>query len=110
MHESLVFYDVHPSVAMVQKWLTELPTKAAQSLDEWIDIVKRHGPKDLARIENGSSPDTNWVPILSGGLPNGRRGRAMKKIRLKNIWPRPPDMLKNSTPRESSTCALYLSN
>jgi Domain of unknown function (DUF5655)/Domain of unknown function (DUF4287) len=41
-------YDVHPGVAMVQKWVAELRPKTGRSLDEWITLVKKDGPKDLA--------------------------------------------------------------
>lgn len=41
-------YDVHPGVAMVQKWIAELKPKTGRSLDEWIALVKKDGPKDLA--------------------------------------------------------------
>lgn len=39
-------YDVHPGVAMVQKWVGELKEKTGRSLDEWIAFVKKDGPKD----------------------------------------------------------------
>ena len=39
-------YDVHPGVAMVQKWITELKPKTGRSLEEWIALVKKEGPKD----------------------------------------------------------------
>jgi hypothetical protein len=39
-------YDVHPGVAMVQKWVAELKDKTGRSLDEWIALVKKEGPKD----------------------------------------------------------------
>jgi hypothetical protein len=39
-------YDVHPGVAMVQKWVAELKPKTGRSLEEWITLVKREGPKD----------------------------------------------------------------
>jgi len=39
-------YDVHPGVAMVQKWIAELKDKTGRSLDEWIALVKKNGPKD----------------------------------------------------------------
>ena len=41
-------YDVHPGVAMVQKWIGELKTKTGRSLEEWIVFVKKEGPKDEA--------------------------------------------------------------
>ena len=39
-------YGVHPSVAMVQKWVAELKEKTGRSLEEWIALVKKEGPKD----------------------------------------------------------------
>jgi hypothetical protein len=39
-------YDVHPGVAMVQKWIAELKPKTGRSLEEWITLVKKNGPKD----------------------------------------------------------------
>jgi Domain of unknown function (DUF5655)/Domain of unknown function (DUF4287) len=39
-------YDVHPGVAMVQKWVAELKPKTGRSLEEWITLVKKSGPED----------------------------------------------------------------
>ena len=39
-------YGVHPSVAMVQKAIAELKEKTGRSLEEWIAIVQKEGPKD----------------------------------------------------------------
>jgi hypothetical protein len=39
-------YDVHPGVAMVQKWITELKPKTGRTLEEWIALAKKEGPKD----------------------------------------------------------------
>jgi hypothetical protein len=39
-------YDVHPGVAMVQKWISELKHKTGRSLVEWIALAKKEGPKD----------------------------------------------------------------
>ncbi len=39
-------YDVHPGVAVLQKWIAELKCKTGRSLDEWIALVKKQGPKD----------------------------------------------------------------
>lgn len=38
-------YSVHPGVVMVQKWVETLPEKTGRSLDEWIALVKKSGPK-----------------------------------------------------------------
>jgi hypothetical protein len=37
-------YDVHPGVAMVQKWIAELPEKTGRTLEEWLRLVKKEGP------------------------------------------------------------------
>jgi hypothetical protein len=39
-------YDVHPGVAMVQKWIAELKPKTGRSLEEWIVLIKKDGPED----------------------------------------------------------------
>lgn len=39
-------YDVHPGVARVQKWVAELKSKTGRSLEEWLALVKKEGPKD----------------------------------------------------------------
>lgn len=39
-------YSVHPGVAMVQKWIETLPDKTGRSLDEWLQFIKKNGPKD----------------------------------------------------------------
>lgn len=41
-------YSVHPGVVMVQKWVETLPEKTGRSLEEWIALVKKSGPKDEA--------------------------------------------------------------
>jgi hypothetical protein len=39
-------YDVHPGVAMVQKWIADLKPKTGRTLDEWIALARKDGPKD----------------------------------------------------------------
>src|SRR6266478_6054815 len=39
-------YGVHPGVAMVQKWLVELKENTERSMEEWIALVNKEGPKD----------------------------------------------------------------
>lgn len=38
-------YGVHPSVRMMQDWIASLPEKTGRSLDQWIDLTKKQGPK-----------------------------------------------------------------
>jgi hypothetical protein len=42
--KSVLSYDVHPGVAMVQKWIAELKPKTGRTLDEWIALTQREGP------------------------------------------------------------------
>ncbi|HEY2546426.1 MAG TPA: DUF5655 domain-containing protein [Candidatus Acidoferrum sp.] len=45
-------YGVHPSVAMAQKSIAEMKDKTGRSLEEWIALTKKEGPKeDKARRE-----------------------------------------------------------
>jgi hypothetical protein len=37
-------YDVHPGVALMQKFIVELPDKTGRTLEEWIALVKKNGP------------------------------------------------------------------
>ena len=39
-------YDVHPGVAMVQKWIADLKEGTGRSLEEWTTFVQKEGPKD----------------------------------------------------------------
>jgi len=47
-------YDVHPGVAMVQKWRAELKPKTGRTLEEWIELVKKDGP-------TGFMPRRAWL-------------------------------------------------
>ena len=38
-------YSVHPGVAMVQDWIASPPAKTGRSLDEWLALVKKSGPR-----------------------------------------------------------------
>jgi hypothetical protein len=37
-------YSPHPSIAMAQKWVAELPAKTGRSLDEWLRFIVKEGP------------------------------------------------------------------
>jgi hypothetical protein len=39
-------YAVHPGIAMVQKWIDDLPAKTGRSLAEWLTHIRKSGPKD----------------------------------------------------------------
>jgi len=44
--KSKSLYSVHPSVAMVQKWIETLPEKTGRSLEEWLKFIKKNGLTD----------------------------------------------------------------
>jgi hypothetical protein len=59
-------YGVHPGVAMTQKWVAELKQKTGRSLEEWLQLIERSGPKDeMARrdwlkTEHGLGTNSAW--------------------------------------------------
>jgi len=44
-------YDVHPGVAMVQKWIGELKEKTGRSLEEWMALIRKEGPKGEKELQ-----------------------------------------------------------
>jgi len=59
-------YGVHPGVLMTQKWVAELKDKTGRSLNEWISLVKKTGPKDeksrreWLKQEHGLGTNSAW--------------------------------------------------
>lgn len=43
--KSKSIYGVHPAVAMAQKAIQDLPAKTGRSLEEWVRLIKKAGPK-----------------------------------------------------------------
>lgn len=39
-------YGVSPGVAMMQKWIASLKEKTGRTLDEWVALIQKQGPKD----------------------------------------------------------------
>jgi hypothetical protein len=59
-------YGVHPGVAMTQKWVAELKQKTGRSLEEWLRLIKKSGPKDekarrdWLKKEHGLGTNSAW--------------------------------------------------
>jgi hypothetical protein len=59
-------YGVHPGVAMTQKWIAELKQKTGRSLDEWLRLIRKSGPKDekarreWLKTEHGLGANSAW--------------------------------------------------
>src|SRR5947209_2764466 len=69
-------YSVHPGVAMVQKWIAELPAKTGRSLDEWLALVRDAGPptekerRDWLKKEHGLGTNAaSWIAERAGDNP-----------------------------------------
>ncbi len=59
-------YDVHPGVAMVQKWAAELPGKTGRSLEQWAELVKKSNlptakeKQEWPKATYGHGTNTAW--------------------------------------------------
>ncbi len=72
--KSRAIYDVHPGVAMVQKWIGELKEKTGHSLEEWMALIQKDGPADergrRAWLKTKHKLGTNgawWLTERAGG-------------------------------------------
>lgn len=59
-------YSVHPGVLMTQKWIAELKQKTGRTLEDWLKLIKKEGPKDEAprrewlKAKYGLGTNTAW--------------------------------------------------
>ena len=59
-------YGVHPGVAMTQKWVAELKAKTGRTLEEWLKLIEKSGPKDekarreWLKTEHGLGTNSAW--------------------------------------------------
>lgn len=68
-------YDVHPGVAMVQKWVRDLPEKTGKTLEQWLAFIRKVGPADekerrvWLKEKHGLGANTAWwlAETASGG-------------------------------------------
>jgi Domain of unknown function (DUF5655)/Domain of unknown function (DUF4287) len=71
-------YGVHPGVAMVQKWIVDLPAKTGKTLDQWMQFIRSEGPDDekarrlWLKEEHGvGSNIASWLAERAGGGDTG---------------------------------------
>jgi hypothetical protein len=75
-------YGVHPAIAMVQKWVTELPEKTGRSLQQWIACVRKDGPPDekdrraWLKEKHGFGTNASWWIADYASRTDGDDGRA----------------------------------
>ena len=72
--KSKSIYSVHPGVEMVRKAIQDLPAKTGRSLDEWVKLIKKSGPKtekerrDWLKSEHGLGTNyARWLAERSEG-------------------------------------------
>src|SRR5215468_1438924 len=59
-------YSVHPGVLVTQKWVATLKEKSGRSLEEWLKLVKRSGPRTESerrgwlKKEHGLRTNSAW--------------------------------------------------
>jgi Domain of unknown function (DUF5655)/Domain of unknown function (DUF4287) len=59
-------FDVHPGVAMIQKWTAELPAKTGRTLEQWAEVVtkskltERKDRMALLKNEYGLGTNSAW--------------------------------------------------
>jgi len=71
-------YSVHPGVAMVQKWMADLPVKTGKTFEQWLSHIRKNGPKDdkacvqWLKTEHGMGSNTAWwLAERAGNKPPG---------------------------------------
>jgi hypothetical protein len=71
-------YSVHPGVAMVQKWIADLPAKTGRDIEEWMDFIRSEGPPDekarrlWLKTEHGIGTNiAGWLAERAGGGDTG---------------------------------------
>jgi hypothetical protein len=68
MAKTKSLYGVHPGVAMVQNWIATLKEKTGRSLEEWLALVKKSGPKTekerrewLKKVHGLGTNSASWI-------------------------------------------------
>lgn len=75
-------YSVHPGIAMVEKWVSELPQKTGRSIEEWITLVKTSGPptekerREWLKKEHKLGSNTAWWIAERAEGKGGRNSEA----------------------------------
>lgn len=77
-------WDVHPGVAMVAKWVEELPQKTGKSLDGWADEIRR-------KKFTESSKASAWLKTQHGFNGNAASWVAQYTL-AHNTWDGDPDL------------------
>jgi hypothetical protein len=69
-------FDVHPGVAMVQKWVAELPAKTGRTLDQWTAIVKKLPQPTAKEKRDHLNAEYGFGTVAAGWLVECAAGTA----------------------------------
>lgn len=69
-------FDVHPGVAMVQKWVIELPAKTGRTFDQWTDLVKKLKPPTAKEKREHLKAEYGLGTVAAGWLVEAAGGTA----------------------------------
>jgi hypothetical protein len=73
-----IIYAVHPAVAMIEKWIRDLPVKTGRTLDQWIEHIHAAGPPTerecRAWLRTAYQMGTNTAAWLADKVFAGSRG------------------------------------
>jgi hypothetical protein len=94
-------YDVHPGVTMIVKWVAGLKEKTGRSVEEWVALVKKEGPKDekaqrewLQTKHNLGTNNAWWLAERAGGksgeedTPEGYLAAAVRYVEEQYAGPK----------------------
>jgi hypothetical protein len=100
-------YSVHPGVAMVQKWIKDLPAKTGRTYEEWLDHIRRDGPgkekeaRAWLKQQYGMGTNTaSWLAERAHGSAMGLREEdpeqylQMAEVYVKEMYAGPKAGLK----------------
>jgi hypothetical protein len=68
-------YSVHPGVAMVRKWIDELPAKTGRSLDQWLKFIKKSGPDGEKEIREWLKTEHGLGSTAASSLAERAKGK-----------------------------------
>jgi len=75
------------------KWVAGLKGSTGKTLEQWIALVKKEGPKGEKERASAQAGSTNSAPTPPGGLRNGRskgeRGQPGRYLRLQRATSKP---------------------
>lgn len=69
-------FDVHPGVAMVQKWVAELPAKTGRSFEQWTELVRKLKQPTAKEKRDHLKSEYGLGTVAAGWLVEAAEGTA----------------------------------